>query len=261
VAREAGAGAAPAGTDGAPARERRVRAGKALGHRSADGLPSRHPSRPVVAARAEGADGSQTVEPPQHRSGTDPPGPREGRHLADTRRGARRAGGAPPARRRRRAARSVRRTRPLTEARRSFGGKRCALAARAGAGARRRFAPPRRWSPARESVVRREDLQRARIQPLRPSLQRLRRTRAKVEKEASGTPPPRSTAAGESFSPARSNRSREAHGSVHLTEWTEEERGRWRSPGSRARPARAGGASLPSVPAAPPRQAPSPGRG
>jgi predicted ribosome quality control (RQC) complex YloA/Tae2 family protein len=38
---------------------------------------------------------------------------------------------------------------------------------------------------ARESVVRREALQRARTRPLRTALQRLRRTRAKVEQEAS----------------------------------------------------------------------------
>ena len=75
---------------------------------------------------------------------------------------------------------------------------------------------------ARESVVRREALQRARIQPLRATLQRLRRTRAKVEKEAS-----RDTAAeehrrwGELLSRALDQVPRGAR-SVRLTEWTEE---------------------------------------
>ncbi|HUM11987.1 MAG TPA: NFACT RNA binding domain-containing protein [Myxococcaceae bacterium] len=74
---------------------------------------------------------------------------------------------------------------------------------------------------ARESVVRREALQRARIQPLRSTLRRLRRTRAKVEAEAN-----RDVAAeehrrwGELLSRALDRIPRGAR-SVRLTEWTE----------------------------------------
>ena len=75
---------------------------------------------------------------------------------------------------------------------------------------------------ARESVVRREALQRARIQPIRSTLQRLRRTRTKVETEAG-----RATAAeehrrwGELLSRALDQLPRGAR-SVRLTEWTEQ---------------------------------------
>jgi predicted ribosome quality control (RQC) complex YloA/Tae2 family protein len=75
---------------------------------------------------------------------------------------------------------------------------------------------------ARESVVRREALQRARVQPIRTSLQRLRRTRAKVEAEAS-----RDAAAeehrrwGELLSRAL-DQVRPGARTVQLTEWTEE---------------------------------------
>ncbi|HET6981552.1 MAG TPA: NFACT family protein [Myxococcaceae bacterium] len=75
---------------------------------------------------------------------------------------------------------------------------------------------------ARESVVRREALQRARVQPLRTALQRLRRTRGKVEAEAS-----RDAAAeehrrwGELLSRALDQVSPGAR-SVRLTEWTEQ---------------------------------------
>ena len=75
---------------------------------------------------------------------------------------------------------------------------------------------------ARESAVRREALQRARIQPLRSTLQRLRRTRAKVEGEAG-----RDAAAeehrrwGELLSRALEQVPRGAR-SVRLTEWTED---------------------------------------
>jgi len=74
---------------------------------------------------------------------------------------------------------------------------------------------------ARESVVRREALQRARVQPLRSTLQRLRRTRAKVETEAA-----RESAAeehrrwGELLSRAPEQVPRGAR-SVRVTEWTE----------------------------------------
>lgn len=74
---------------------------------------------------------------------------------------------------------------------------------------------------ARESVVRREALQRARIQPIRSTLQRLRRTRAKVETEAG-----REAAAeehrrwGELLSRALDQVPRGAR-SVRVTEWTE----------------------------------------
>ena len=74
---------------------------------------------------------------------------------------------------------------------------------------------------ARESVVRREALQRARLQPIRSRLQRLRRTRAKVEAEAN-----RDAAAeehrrwGELLSRALEKVPRGAR-SVRLTEWTE----------------------------------------
>jgi predicted ribosome quality control (RQC) complex YloA/Tae2 family protein len=74
---------------------------------------------------------------------------------------------------------------------------------------------------ARESVVRREALQRARLQPIRSRLQRLRRTRAKVEAEAN-----RDAAAeehrrwGELLSRALDRIPRGAR-SVRLTEWTE----------------------------------------
>ncbi|MGZ6131410.1 MAG: NFACT family protein, partial [Myxococcaceae bacterium] len=73
---------------------------------------------------------------------------------------------------------------------------------------------------ARESIVRREALQRARTQPLRAALQRLRRTRVKVEQEAS-----RDAAAeehrrwGELLSRALDQVPRGAT-SVRLTEWT-----------------------------------------
>jgi predicted ribosome quality control (RQC) complex YloA/Tae2 family protein len=73
---------------------------------------------------------------------------------------------------------------------------------------------------ARESVVRREALQRARIQPIRSTLQRLRRTRAKVDLEAG-----RDAAAeehrrwGELLSRALDQVPRGAR-SVRLTEWT-----------------------------------------
>ena len=75
---------------------------------------------------------------------------------------------------------------------------------------------------ARESVVRREALQRARVQPMRIALQRLRRTRGKVEAEAS-----RDAAAeehrrwGELLSRALDQVSPGAR-SIRLTEWTEE---------------------------------------
>ncbi|RPH70605.1 MAG: DUF814 domain-containing protein [Myxococcaceae bacterium] len=75
---------------------------------------------------------------------------------------------------------------------------------------------------ARESVVRREALQRARVQPLRSTLQRLRRTRAKVEAEAG-----RDAIAeehrrwGELLSRALDRVPRGAR-SVRLTEWTAE---------------------------------------
>ena len=75
---------------------------------------------------------------------------------------------------------------------------------------------------ARESVVRREALQRARTQPLRTALQRLRRTRVKVEQEAS-----RDAAAeehrrwGELLSRALDQVPRGAT-SLRLTEWTAE---------------------------------------
>ena len=74
---------------------------------------------------------------------------------------------------------------------------------------------------ARESTVRREALHRARIQPIRSALQRLRRTRAKVEVEAG-----RDSAAeehrrwGELLSRALDQIPRGAR-SVQLTEWTE----------------------------------------
>lgn len=74
---------------------------------------------------------------------------------------------------------------------------------------------------ARESTVRREAMQRARVQPLRATLQRLRRTRAKVEVEAG-----RDAAAeehrrwGELLSRALDQVPRGAR-SVRLTEWTE----------------------------------------
>jgi predicted ribosome quality control (RQC) complex YloA/Tae2 family protein len=74
---------------------------------------------------------------------------------------------------------------------------------------------------ARESVVRREALQRARVQPIRSTLQRLRRTRAKVETEAA-----RDSAAeehrrwGEVLSRALDQVPRGAR-SVRVTEWTE----------------------------------------
>jgi len=74
---------------------------------------------------------------------------------------------------------------------------------------------------ARESATRREALQRARIQPIRSTLQRLRRTRAKVEAEAG-----RDAAAeehrrwGELLSRALDRIPRGAR-SVRLTEWTE----------------------------------------
>jgi len=75
---------------------------------------------------------------------------------------------------------------------------------------------------ARESVVRREALQRSRLQPIRTALQRLRRTRAKVEAEAN-----RESAAeehrrwGELLSRAVDQVPRGAR-SVRLTEWTED---------------------------------------
>jgi len=75
---------------------------------------------------------------------------------------------------------------------------------------------------ARESVVRREALERARLQPLRSALQRLRRTRAKVEAEAN-----RAAAAeehrrwGELLSRSLDRVPRGAR-SVRLTEWTPE---------------------------------------
>jgi hypothetical protein len=75
---------------------------------------------------------------------------------------------------------------------------------------------------ARESVVRQEALQRARVQPIRTTLQRLRRTRAKVEGEAS-----RDAAAeehrrwGELLSRAL-DQVRPGARTIHLTEWTEE---------------------------------------
>jgi predicted ribosome quality control (RQC) complex YloA/Tae2 family protein len=75
---------------------------------------------------------------------------------------------------------------------------------------------------AREAVVRREALQRARVQPLRSSLQRLRRTRAKVEAEAG-----RDAVAeehrrwGDLLSRALDRVPRGAR-SVMLTEWTAE---------------------------------------
>jgi predicted ribosome quality control (RQC) complex YloA/Tae2 family protein len=75
---------------------------------------------------------------------------------------------------------------------------------------------------ARESVVRREALQRARVQPIRTTLQRLRRTRAKVEAEAN-----RDEAAeehrrrGELLSRALDQVPPGAR-SIRLTEWTEE---------------------------------------
>ncbi|MGZ6069573.1 MAG: NFACT RNA binding domain-containing protein [Myxococcaceae bacterium] len=75
---------------------------------------------------------------------------------------------------------------------------------------------------ARESIVRREALQRATTQPLRAALQRLRRTRVKVEQEAS-----RDAAAeeprrwGELLSRALDQVPRGAS-SVRLTEWTGE---------------------------------------
>lgn len=74
---------------------------------------------------------------------------------------------------------------------------------------------------ARESTFRREALQRARIQPIRSTLQRLRRTRAKVEVEAR-----RDAAAeehrrwGELLSRALDQVPRGAR-SIRLTEWTE----------------------------------------
>jgi predicted ribosome quality control (RQC) complex YloA/Tae2 family protein len=74
---------------------------------------------------------------------------------------------------------------------------------------------------ARESTIRREALQRARIQPIRSTLQRLRRTRAKVEVEAG-----RDAAAeehrrwGELLSRALDQVPRGAR-SIRLTEWTE----------------------------------------
>jgi len=74
---------------------------------------------------------------------------------------------------------------------------------------------------ARESTIRREALQRARIQPIRSTLQRLRRTRAKVEVEAA-----RDAVAeehrrwGELLSRALDQVPRGAR-SVRLTEWTE----------------------------------------
>ncbi len=74
---------------------------------------------------------------------------------------------------------------------------------------------------ARESAVRLEALQRARIQPIRSALQRLRRTRAKVEAEAN-----RDALAeehrrwGELLSRALDGIPRGAR-SVRLTEWTE----------------------------------------
>ena len=74
---------------------------------------------------------------------------------------------------------------------------------------------------ARESEVRRQALQRARIQPIRSTLQRLRRTRAKVEAEAG-----RDAAAeehrrwGELLSRALDRIPRGAR-SIRLTEWTE----------------------------------------
>src|SRR5262249_51254335 len=73
---------------------------------------------------------------------------------------------------------------------------------------------------ARESPVGREALRRARIQPIRSTLQRLRRTRAKVEVEAG-----RAAAAeehrrwGELLSRALDQIPRGAR-SVRLTEWT-----------------------------------------
>jgi hypothetical protein len=75
---------------------------------------------------------------------------------------------------------------------------------------------------ARESAVRREATHRARVQPLRSTLQRLRRTRQKVEAEAN-----RDAAAeehrrwGELLSRALDQVSPGAR-SVRLTEWTEE---------------------------------------
>ena len=74
---------------------------------------------------------------------------------------------------------------------------------------------------ARESTIRREALQRARVQPIRSTLQRLRRTRAKVEVEAG-----RDAAAeehrrwGELLSRALDRVPRGAR-SIRLTEWTE----------------------------------------
>ena len=75
---------------------------------------------------------------------------------------------------------------------------------------------------AREAVVRREGLQRARIQPLRSSLQRLRRTRAKVEAEAGrGVVAEEHRRWGELLSRALDRVPRGAP-SVRLTEWTAE---------------------------------------